>query len=68
MALQAVNGSVRGCGEQANHSVEVTEYNMSCANSSDLPKPASRTLGKTRLAFSPLLCFNVSNESSKLRC
>ncbi|XP_072230739.1 cholecystokinin receptor-like [Leuresthes tenuis] len=44
MALQALNGSVRGCGEQGNLSLEVTEYNMSCANSSDLPKPATRTL------------------------
>ncbi|XP_041835240.1 cholecystokinin receptor isoform X2 [Melanotaenia boesemani] len=42
MSLQAANGSVLGCGEQGNLSVEVGEYNMSCTNSSDLPRPATR--------------------------
>ncbi|XP_070711876.1 cholecystokinin receptor-like [Pempheris klunzingeri] len=46
MALQAVNGSVvevsAGCGDQGNLSVEVTDYNVSCTNSSVLPRPTTR--------------------------
>ncbi|TKS66263.1 Cholecystokinin receptor CCK-XLR [Collichthys lucidus] len=40
MALQALNVSV--CVEQGNLSMEVTERNMSCTNSSVLPRPVTR--------------------------
>ncbi|XP_041822322.1 cholecystokinin receptor [Chelmon rostratus] len=46
MALQAGNASAlqvsAGCAEQGNHSMEVTDYNISCTNSSVLPRPATR--------------------------
>ncbi|KAI3366070.1 hypothetical protein L3Q82_009892, partial [Scortum barcoo] len=42
MSVQAVNVSAV-CGEQGNLSVEVTDYNASCANSSVLRRPATRT-------------------------
>ncbi|CAJ1087018.1 cholecystokinin receptor [Xyrichtys novacula] len=48
MALQTVNVSAEGvevlagCVEQGNLSVEVTDYNVSCRNSSIVPRPTAR--------------------------
>ena len=85
MALQAVNVSVvevLGCAEQGNLSMEVTDYNVSCTNSSVLPRPTTRTKGKSLLLLLLLLLLfcllfsllfspvheAVSHESPKLRC
>ncbi|XP_041638142.1 cholecystokinin receptor [Cheilinus undulatus] len=46
MALQTVNVSeaevLEGCVKQGNLTVEVTDYNISCTNSSVLPRPPAR--------------------------
>ncbi|XP_013866140.1 cholecystokinin receptor isoform X2 [Austrofundulus limnaeus] len=45
MSLQAGNESTAGVSEQGNHSLEVVDYNVSCTNSSVLPRPVARARG-----------------------
>lgn len=55
MALQALNVSVVevsvGCVGQGNLSVEVSDYNISCTNSSVLSRPSSKVRGRISLFF-----------------
>lgn len=67
MALQAANVSapevLAGCAERGNHSVEVVDYNVSCANGSVVPRTAVRGRGKTASSSSSSTSSCVSSVS-----
>lgn len=66
MDPQAANGSavevLARCAELGNLSVEVGEYNRSCANISVLPRPSYRPKGKI-LFFCTSSCVLVDHPS-----
>lgn len=64
MALQALNVSVvevsAGCVGQGNLSVEVSDYNISCTNSSVLSRPSSKVRGRISFLLSARCLWRVT--------